>query len=180
MNTINSGAASHTGCAPTTSQEPTDVQATAVAQPRIDTERAEVLERLQALAAMPKATPPYAKLFDCLWNNLNCDQMTVIANESFTTHRHLDAIEQVLQFDLFPAYKHEIKADSTSSTGRHHFLQAVGCSDKARREEYRTSVLYAAIVKRVRESSLIAKREGSELSEVTRKTPVGSRKPRQL
>ncbi len=180
MNTINSSAASHTECAPTISQEPTDVELTVEAQTRIDTERAEVLQRLQALAAMPKATPPYATLLDCLLDKLSCDQMTVIANESLMTHRHFDAIEQVLLFDLFPAYKREIEADSTSSTGRHHFLQAVGCSDRKRREEYRTSVLYTPIVKRIRELSMFARREASELSQVTSKTPGGSSKPRRL
>jgi hypothetical protein len=174
MNTIHSTAALPSGCTPMTSHERTEAELTTMEQTRIAVERSEVLERLQALIAVPKITPPYATLLDCLLDKLSCDQMGVIANESFMTHRHFNAIEQVLVFDLFAAYKHEIKADSTSDMGRHHFLQAVGCTDNKRREEYRTSVLYAAIVERVRESSLIANREASELSEVACLPPVAA------
>ncbi len=125
----------------------------------------DVAARIERFESHPKSHPSHASLRECLLATLSCNDMAVIATEPSTSHAHRDAIEKVLRFDLFRAYKPELKVDATTTQALHDFWQAVGSTDPMRRQECRAAIVFAAILKRLKDASLLAEREAFEIKE---------------
>ena len=125
----------------------------------------EVVARIERFESLPKTRPPYASLRECLLATLSCKDMDAITSKPTTSHVHRNAIEKALRFDLFRAYKNELKVDANTTQAQHYFWQAVGSTDQEHRQACRAAIVFLAIRKRLQDASLLAQREALEIDE---------------
>lgn len=127
-------------------------------------EQRRIQEKLRAFELQPKTVPPFRSLRECIVSTLSCAEMKLLLeSESEMTEASIDAFHKLLAFNLWDAYRKDIKNIPNSRVNTYYDIAAT-----SRDPQCRSSLKHVAVVMAIRylvaDPSLVAEREHFELN----------------
>ena len=124
-------------------------------------EQRRIQEKLQAMEIQPKIVPPFRSLRECIVSTLNCAEIVMLL-EAETTETNVDVFNKLLTFDLWEAYRKQIKVIPDFRVLRYYRIAAT-----SRDPQCRSTLKHVAVVMAIKylasDPSLITEREQFEL-----------------
>ena len=135
-------------------------------------------QRIRYYKSLPKITPEEPSLRDCLIANLSSDDMAMIRSRAGTLE-YIDTMHKVTRFDLWSAYKQDIK-DLKDRPVADAYYDATHCSRSPELRKHRQQLAAViAIFHLLEDPTLLPAREVSDLNKhIAKGKPGSTGKPR--